>query len=99
MDDLHYLHRGGRVSKMTAILGTALGIKPTLHMDDEGRLINVGKVRGRKPSLNWLVDKMAERIGNYKNDVIYISHGDCEDDAKYVGDLVKKRFGIKNVVI
>ena len=99
VDDLHFLHRGGRVSKMTAIMGTALGIKPTLHVDDEGRLINVGKVRGRQKSLNWLVDKMGERMGSQKNDVVYISHGDCEDDAKYVADLIKKRFGIKNVVI
>ena len=84
---------------MTAIMGTALGIKPALHVDDEGRLINVGKVRGRKQSLNWLVDKMEERVGNHKNDVVYVSHGDCEDDAKYVAELVKKRFGIKNIVI
>lgn len=99
VDDLNHLHRGGRVSKMTAILGTALGIKPLLHVDDEGRLINVGKVRGRKQSLNWLVDKMAEKVGDCRNEVIYISHGDCYDDAKYVADLVKKRFGIKKVVI
>lgn len=99
VDDLNHLHRGGRVSKLTAIMGTALGIKPLLHMDDEGRLINVGKVRGRKQSLNWLVDKMAERIGSYKNEVIYISHGDCEEDAKYVADLVRKRFGIKTVLL
>lgn len=99
VDDLHFLHRGGRVSKMTAIMGTALGIKPTLHVDDEGRLINVGKVRGRKQSLNWLVDKMAEHMDPQKNSVVYISHGDCEDDAKYVADLVKKRLGIKNIVI
>lgn len=99
VDDLHFLHRGGRVSKMTAIMGTALGIKPALHVDDEGRLINVSKVRGRKQSLNWLVDKMEERVGNHKNDVVYVSHGDCEDDAKYVAELVKKRFGIKNIVI
>ena len=99
VDDLFHLHRGGRVSKMTAILGSALGIKPLLHVDDEGRLINVGKTRGRKASLNWLVDKMAEQFVKEKNDVVYISHGDCYDDAKYVADLVKRRFGIHNIVI
>ncbi len=99
VDDLHFLSRGGRISKMTAIMGTALGIKPLLHVDDEGRLINVGKVRGRKQSLNWLVDKMAERIGNKKNDVIYIVHADATGDAEYVSDLVNKRFGIKNILI
>ncbi len=99
VDDLHFLSRGGRISKMTAIMGTALGIKPLLHVDDEGRLINVGKVRGRKQSLNWLVDKMAERVGNKKNDVIYIVHADVKEDAEYVAELVQKRFGIKNIVI
>lgn len=100
VDDLNHLHRGGRVSKMTAIVGTALGIKPLLHVDDEGHLINVAKTRGRKQSLNWLVDKMAERIGNYENDFFYISQADCIDDAKYVADLIRKRFGLmKKVVI
>lgn len=100
VDDLNHLHRGGRVSKMTAIIGTALGIKPLLHVDDAGRLINVSKTRGRKQSLNWLVDKMAERIGDYENDFFYISHGDCIDDAKYVADQVRKRFGLmKRIVI
>ncbi len=99
VDDLHFLSRGGRISKMTAIMGTALGIKPLLHVDDEGRLINVGKVRGRKQSLNWLVDKMAERVGDKKNDVVYISHADVKEDAEYVAELVRKRFGIKDIVI
>ena len=99
VDDLHFLSRGGRISKMTAIMGSALGIKPLLHVDDEGRLINVGKVRGRKQSLNWLVDKMAEKVGNKKNDVIYIVHADAKEDADYVAELVKKSFGIKNIVI
>jgi len=99
VDDLFHLHRGGRVSKMTAILGSALGIKPTLHMNDAGQLINVGKVRGRKASLTWLVDKMEEKFDRKKSELVYISHGDAYDDAKFVADLVKKRFGIKNVLI
>ena len=99
VDDLNYLHRGGRVSKSTAIIGTVLGIKPLLHVDNEGKLINVGKVRGRKASLDWLVDKMAEKFETAKNEVIYIVHADAKEDAKYVEELVKKRFGIKNIVI
>ena len=100
VDDLNHLHRGGRVSKMTAIIGTALGIKPLLHVDSEGHLINVGKTRGRKQSLAWLVDKMAEHIGDYENDFFYISHGDCIDDAKYVAELIRKKFGLmKKIVI
>ena len=99
VDDLNHLHRGGRVSKLTAVLGTALGIKPLLHVDDEGHLINVGKTRGRKQALTWLVDKMEEKIGDNKNDVVFISHSACYEDAQFVAELVKKRFGTKEVVI
>lgn len=99
VNDLFHLHRGGRVSKVTAVVGMALGIKPLLHVDDEGHLINVGKTRGRKPALTWLVDKMEERMGNNINDVVFISHSACYEDAKFVADLVQKRFGIKEVVI
>ena len=99
VNDLFHLHRGGRVSKMSAVVGTALGIKPLLHVDDDGHLINVGKTRGRKQALIWLVDKMAEKIGNNKNDRIFISHSACYEDAKFVADLVKERFRIDNVLI
>jgi len=97
VDDLHHLHRGGRVSKASAVFGTMLGVKPVLHVDDEGRLIPVSKVRGRKQSLTALVDAMEKKIPGYQNEVVFISHGDSEEDARFVGDLVKQRFGIKNV--
>ena len=101
VDNLFHLFRGGRVSRTTAVLGTLAQIKPVLHVDDEGRLVAVGKVRGRKKSLNALVDKMEETIGSYrdKNDIIFISHGDCIDDARYVADRVKERFGIDQFYI
>ena len=99
VNDLFHLHRGGRVSKMTAVVGSALGIKPLLHVDDEGHLINVGKTRGRKQALNWLVDKMAERMGKNENPWIYISHADCREDAEYVAKLVKDRLHIQNILI
>lgn len=101
VDDLNHLYRGGRVSKTTAIIGTLANIKPILHVDNEGRLINIGKVRGRKKSLIALVDRMEEHIGSYrdKNDVVFISHGDCLQDAQFVAGLVKERFGIDNIWI
>lgn len=99
VDDLMYLHRGGRVSKASAIAGSILGIKPILHVDDEGHLIPIGKVRGRKQSLVELVDKMGEKMGNWENTTIAISHGDCEDEAIFIRDLIAKRFGIKNCII
>lgn len=99
VDDLMHLHRGGRVSKASAIAGSILGIKPVLHVDNAGKLIPIGKVRGRKQSLIDLVDKMAERVGSWENSVVAISHGDCEDEANFVRDLVAKRFGVKKFII
>ena len=72
VDDLHHLHRGGRVSKATAILGTILKIKPVLHVDEQGRLINIGKVRGRKASLAWLVEKMKSKLCELDLSLIHI---------------------------
>jgi len=99
VDDLKYLHRGGRISKATAVAGAILGIKPILHVDDEGRLVAIGKVRGRKQSLIKLVDLMAERVAGYKNPVLGISHGDCWGDADFVADLAQKKLGHSAKVI
>ena len=99
VEDLNHLYRGGRVSKATAIVGSVLGIKPLLHVDDEGRLISIGKVRGRKQSLTKLVDYMESKIEKAKNKIIMISHGDCLEEANYVRDLVKERTGIKEFLI
>ena len=99
VDDLMYLKRGGRISATTAIVGTMLKIKPVLHMDDEGHLINMFKVRGRKASIEALVDKAAELGGDYDNSTMFICHGDCIEDAKYLEHLVKERLGVKNVFI
>ena len=101
VDDLFHLHRGGRVSKATAILGTMINVKPILHVDDEGPLIALSKVRGRKKSLQALVDSMEKQMGAYRsqNDIVFISHGDSLADAQYVADLVKQRFGIESFLI
>lgn len=99
VNDLFHLHRGGRVSKTSAVFGAMLGVKPVLHVDDEGRLIPIQKVRGRKQSLLALVDNMEKCMGNMKNDIVFISHGDCIDDAEFVAGEVKKRFGIKKIKI
>lgn len=99
VDDLKYLHRGGRISKATAVAGAVLGIKPILHVDNEGRLVAIGKVRGRKQSLNKLVELMGERLGDYENPVIGICQGDCLGDADYVADLCRKKLGKDITVI
>ncbi|MCB6366996.1 DegV family protein [Intestinibacillus massiliensis] len=99
VDDLFFLHRGGRVSKAAAIVGSMVGIKPVLHVDNDGHLIMKSKVRGRKASLDALVQKMAELASEPGKQTVYIVHGDCEADAKYVADAVKARFGVKDILI
>lgn len=98
VDDLFHLYRGGRVSKTAAFVGTLINIKPILHVDNEGHLIPLSKVRGRKKALIALVDSMEKQIGTWrdKNDVIFISHGDCMEDAQFVADLIKERLGYTN---
>ena len=99
VDDLNHLKRGGRVSAATALVGTMLGIKPVLHVDNEGHLINVSKVRGRKQSLDALVQKMEETAIEPAKQTVFISHGDCLEDAQYVAEQVKSKMGVKDIRI
>lgn len=100
VDDLFHLHRGGRVSKATAVIGTLINIKPLLHVDNEGRLVSVGKVRGRKKSLIALVDKMLSTMGNRDNHTVMISHGDCIEDAEFVKENILSRTQkVKEIII
>ena len=99
VDDLNHLHRGGRVSKTTAVLGTLVQIKPIIHMDDNGKLQVIGKERGRKKSLNKIVDMAVEQSKGWDNDIIMITHGDCIEDAEYVAKLVREKMGIDNILI
>ena len=98
VDDLHHLKRGGRVSAATADVGTKHSIKPVLHVDNEGHLINVSKARGRKPSIQALANKIGETaMGDISEQVVFISHGDCEDDAKYLADMVREKYNPKRI--
>lgn len=99
VDDLHFLKRGGRISATTAVVGSMLQIKPVLHVDNEGHLINIGKARGRQASLKALVDKMAQTAVKPEEQTVFISHGDCLEDAQTVANMVKERFGVKEVYI
>lgn len=103
VDDLFHLQRGGRISKASAVIGSMINIKPMIHVNDEGKLINIAKIRGRKKALSSLLDMMEERMGSYnskdKNEMIMISHSDCEEDAKAVADMIKERYGFENFVI
>lgn len=101
VSDLFHLQRGGRVSKATAIIGTMINVKPILHVDNEGKLIPLQNVRGRKRSLTTLVDTMEKQIKGYEsqNDIVFISHGDSLEDAQYLASLIKSRFGIQSFLI
>lgn len=99
VDDLFFLKRGGRISAATAVLGSALSVKPILHVDDDGRLINIGKTRGRKKSLDALVDRMEKYAVEPEKQEIYISHGDCLEDAEYVAEQIKKRMCVTKFLI
>ena len=100
VDDLMFLFRGGRVSKTAAWAGTLLNIKPVLHVDDEGHLIPMEKVRGRKKSLNALIEHMEKSANKPISDqMVFITHGDCIEDAEYVAGKIKECFGVKEVVI
>lgn len=99
VDDLNHLYRGGRISKTTAVLGTLVQIKPIIHMNDEGKLIVIGKERGRKKALNTIVDMMGKQMEGYQNDLVMVTHGDCLEDAEYVKTQIQKKYGIQDVVI
>ena len=99
VDDLHFLKRGGRISATTAVVGSMLQIKPVLHVDNEGHLINIGKARGRQASLKALVDKMEKTVTEEGKKTVFISHGDCRKDAVAVADMVRERFGTQDIRI
>lgn len=99
IDDLYHLQRGGRVSKTAAVLGSIVQIKPMIHMDNEGKLQVIGKERGRKKSLQKIVERAAEQAKGWENDLIMITHGDCIEDAEYVAELVRKKMRISNILI
>ena len=99
VDDLNHLKRGGRISAATALFGTMLSIKPVMHVDDEGRLIPVSKARGRRASLLALVDRMAQTAIDPANQTVFISHGDCLEDAEFVASELRRRLNVQTIHI
>ena len=96
VDDLSHLKQGGRISATTAIVGTMLNIKPIIHVDNEGHLINTAKSRGRKAAMDYLVKKYLET--GTDQDTVFIGHGDCPQDAAALEALVREKGGVKNVI-
>ena len=99
VDDLFFLKRGGRVSAATAVMGTMLSIKPVMHVDEKGKLINVEKARGRKAALDTLFNKMKATVIAPETQTCFICHGDCEEDANYLAERMKKELGVPEVIV
>ena len=97
LDDLFFLKRGGRLSGTSAVVGSLMGIKPLMHVANDGKLYVTGKARGRKAAMNHLIESVG--LGNnIENQDVFITHGDCEEDANFIAQEIKKRYNVKNVI-
>ena len=99
MDDLNYLKMGGRLSAGAAFFGSMLSIKPVMHVDDGGHLVPVSKARGRKASILEMADHMAKTAIDPANQTVFISHGDCDGDALFLADEIRRRLGTTDIHI
>lgn len=97
VDDLNHLKRGGRIPAATALVGTMMNIKPIIHVDNAGCLVNVAKTRGRKAATKLIADKMMQLGEGYDNATVFIAHGDCPEDAAVLEDLVRENSGVKDI--
>jgi len=97
VEDLQYLKRGGRVSAATALLGTALNVKPVLHVDDEGHLIKMTQVHGRKKSIRYMAEKLGETIR--EGSPVFISNADCQEDAESLKKILHSEYGVETTLI
>lgn len=98
LDDLFFLKRGGRLSGTSAVVGSLMNIKPLMHVADDGKLYVTGKARGRKAAINHLIDSVGEKGIDVENQDIYIVHGDCLEEAEIIGEAVKEKYNVKNVI-
>ncbi|MGN1267651.1 MAG: DegV family protein [Dorea sp.] len=94
VDDLNHLYKGGRLSKTSAVLGSMIKIKPIIVVNEEGKLEVVAKERGRKKSINKIVDMAVEHTGDFKQEIVMITHGDCLEEAEYLASVVKEKIGV-----
>ena len=99
IDDLNHLKRGGRISGATAAIGGLLNIKPTLFLDNEGKLIQGEKIKGKKKALRFLVNEVREKAVNAENEILYICHGDCLEEAETLRDMILEEVKFKDVII
>lgn len=98
VDDLNHLKRGGRISPTVAAIGTLLQVKPLLYVPNDGTLCNFGKVKGRKKSIKSLFNKLEEKIDINSNETIFISHGDCIEDAERLKDMITEKYDVEVII-
>lgn len=99
IDDLNHLKRGGRISGATATIGGLLNIKPSAYLDDEGRLVQGEKIKGKKKALKFLANEVKERALETENEILYICHGDCLEEAEALRDIILQEVKFKDVII
>ncbi len=101
VDDLNHLHRGGRISKTTAIIGSMINIKPILYVNPEGQLVAKSTARGRKKSLSTICNDMIDCMGKYKDaeDPICIAHGDAREDADFLAEMIREKLPSRKLII
>ncbi len=99
VDDLNHLKRGGRISSATAVLGSVMNIKPVLNVTNEGKLQMAYKARGKKFAIAKMVEQMGQHFYPDGNDVVFITHADCPDDADLLARSITKNYGINDFVI
>ncbi len=99
VDDLVYLKRGGRISPTLAFVGNTLGLKPIIHVDNEGKLVSVEKIRGRKNALAHLANIYGKLAEDTKNGTVFISHANCEADANQLAEMLHTTYGAKVSII
>ena len=99
IDDLNHLKRGGRISGATATIGSLLNIKPSAYLDDEGKLVQGEKIKGKKKALRFLANEVKERAVETENEVLYICHGDCLEEAEALRNIILQEVKFKDVII
>lgn len=99
VDSLSHLKRGGRISGATAAIGGLLNIKPSLYIDNDGKVMQGEKIKGKKKVLRFLVNEVKEKAVNIDNETLYICHGDCLEDAEILKNMILEEVNFKNVVI
>lgn len=98
VDDLNHLKRGGRISGVTAAIGSVLGIKPIMHVDDRGKLVSIGKARGRNAAINTLFERFCETATDPEKQTVFISHGNCRADAERLAYMIKEKYGCRFMI-